>query len=97
VDVFLLLLMVLGIMVVGIWLILDYEARCTQYLTTTPMVAALPTRRWSRRDLDEGVRLYGTLAHHFVMPECMVCLEDFVEGDVVMTLLCEHDFHKACV
>jgi hypothetical protein len=27
----------------------------------------------------------------------VICLEDFVEGDIVLTLPCDHDFHKACV
>jgi len=29
--------------------------------------------------------------------ECVVCLEDFVEGDIVITLPCDHEFHQACM
>jgi len=29
--------------------------------------------------------------------ECVICLEDFVEGDVVITLPCYHEFHQACM
>ena len=55
VDVLLLLLMALGIMVVGLWLILDYETRCARYLATFPWSPRYPHVSWSRRDLDEAV------------------------------------------
>lgn len=29
--------------------------------------------------------------------ECVICLEDFVEGDVVITLPCNHEFHEVCM
>jgi len=30
-------------------------------------------------------------------PSCAVCMTEFVEGDVVNTLPCGHEFHKECV
>jgi len=29
--------------------------------------------------------------------ECVVCLEDFVEGDILITLPCNHEFHELCM
>jgi Ring finger domain len=29
--------------------------------------------------------------------ECVVCLEDFVEGDILITLPCNHEFHESCM
>src|SRR5271170_8053010 len=39
---------------------------------------------------------YGTGRRVNIL-ECVVCLEDFVEGDVVITLPCDHEFHEACM
>ncbi|ETO13543.1 hypothetical protein RFI_23825 [Reticulomyxa filosa] len=30
-------------------------------------------------------------------PACAVCMADYVEGDVINTLPCGHEFHKDCV
>ena len=40
---------------------------------------------------------YGTRTRRVNILECVVCLEDFVEGDVVITLPCDHEFHEACM
>jgi len=29
--------------------------------------------------------------------ECIICLEKFVEGDVMKTLACNHEFHGDCI
>jgi RING-like zinc finger len=40
---------------------------------------------------------YGTRTRRAKILECVVCLEDFVEGDIVTTLPCDHDFHEECM
>ena len=40
---------------------------------------------------------YGTRMRRVHILECVVCLEDFVEGDIVITLPCDHEFHEACM
>lgn len=40
---------------------------------------------------------YGTRTRRPAILECVVCLEDFVEGDVVITLPCHHEFHEVCM
>jgi len=45
------------------------------------------------RPASEG---YGTRRKVHIV-ECVVCLEDFVEGDTVITLPCDHEFHQACM
>jgi hypothetical protein len=39
---------------------------------------------------------YGTRTTRRVL-ECVICLEDFVEGDVIITLPCDHEFHESCM
>lgn len=29
--------------------------------------------------------------------ECVICLENFKEDDIVLSLPCDHDFHVACM
>lgn len=48
-------------------------------------IEALPTRR-----------LQGT-GHLGEQTRCLICLEDFGDGDDVMTLPCLHIYHKKCV
>lgn len=29
--------------------------------------------------------------------ECVICLADFVPGDIIISLPCDHDFHESCM
>jgi RING-like zinc finger len=40
---------------------------------------------------------YGSRTRRAEVLECVVCLEDFVEGDVIITLPCHHEFHQSCM
>jgi hypothetical protein len=68
-------------------------------------VRSLPHRRWTReKDVEEGngepsnPEGYGTRCSIRVnIQDCAVCLEDFAEGDKVITLPCGHEYHEDCV
>lgn len=49
------------------------------------VVSALPVRNW-----DGNV-------NGFEQTQCSICLEEFEMGADVLTLPCDHDFHKKCV
>ena len=69
------------------------------------VIKALPHGRWTRENTIQQVRsgptrnVYGYHFHpHRPMAlECVICLENFVEGDIVISLPCDHDFHEVCM
>jgi hypothetical protein len=68
-------------------------------LAPISVVRSLPTRKWTReKDLPQPeTTAEGTTPRRPVILECVVCLEDFVEGDQVVTLPCNHEFHEQCM
>lgn len=51
-------------------------------------------------------RIYGmTIEEYFSDPtleeendnECVICMEEFKQGEVVSTLICDHRFHGQCI
>ena len=45
--------------------------------------------KWSGADSDKKVKNKST--------ECVICLENFVDGEVVMRINCGHCYHKKCI
>jgi hypothetical protein len=90
-----------------IYILLTLRRRVQRRRELAPLsvVKSLPTRRWTREKEDEQPTAepstirsgYGTRTRRARILECVVCLEDFVEGDMVITLPCEHEFHEACM
>jgi len=89
-----------------ILLILRRRVQRRRELAPVSVVRALPTRRWTREKDNEEEngesstpipQGYGSRTSHVHILECVICLEDFVEGDVVITLPCYHEFHQACM
>jgi hypothetical protein len=87
-----------------ILLILRRRVQRQRELAPLSVVKSLPIRNWTReKDDDEEIGEpstradYGTRPRRAKILECVVCLEDFVEGDVVITLPCDHEFHEACM
>jgi hypothetical protein len=58
-------------------------------VATTVSVDALPTRTFHDQDPESGEAGSDEV--------CAICLEDFVEGDVLRVLRCNHAFHPACI
>lgn len=56
-----------------------------------------------RRKLDYALEVLDRTAHSVCtvpdqpMEECMVCLEDMVDGHIVSSLPCQHTFHHECI
>lgn len=74
-------------------------------LAPLSVVKSLPHRKWTREKDDEDETEgpstlipvgYGTRTTRRVL-ECVICLEDFVEGDIIITLPCDHEFHESCM
>ena len=75
-------------------------------IATKKDIATLPCRKWRHHEpqrawgdissttISEGCH---TQSHRDVLLECIICLENFKDGDLVMTLPCDHDFHKSCM
>jgi RING-like zinc finger len=88
-------------------LILRRRVQRRRELAPLSVVKSLPTRRWTReKDIEETdgdaepsslPEGYGTRTRPVNILECVVCLEDFVEGDIVITLPCHHEFHESCM
>lgn len=92
-----------------IFIILRRRVQRRKELAPLSVVKSLPHRRWTREKDDEeeeessdpeSSRIpegYGTSTRRVNILECVICLEDFVEGDVIITLPCNHEFHESCM
>lgn len=93
-----------------ILLILRRRVQRRKELAPLSVVKSLPHRKWTReKDDDEEEEVssdpessripegYGTSTTRVTILECVICLEDFVEGDVIITLPCNHEFHESCM
>jgi len=70
-------------------------------------IAALPTHPWApgkppqpfprERSTTISSQTYHTQSHRLVLSECVICLQNFVDGDIVLSLPCDHDFHRVCM
>ena len=94
---------------VYIWVLLVLSVNRTHRSkrASTKDINSLPTRRWTREKYNKFVAGdisntvicpgYHRHTHHDILLKCIICLENFAEDDLVMTLPCDHDFHKACL
>jgi len=86
-------------------LIIRRRVQRRRELAPLSVVKSLPHRTWTREKDNENETEgsstmipegYGTRTGRRVL-ECVVCLEDFVEGDIIITLPCDHEFHESCM
>lgn len=93
---------------VGLWVVIECRnSKTAERHASSKDIRRLPCRRWTGGPYDERIVAespkgyihpgYHLRTHHDVLLECVVCLEDFQEGDLVLTLPCDHDFHKLCM
>ena len=71
-------------------------------LTQTPSSSSSPPQSPPQSPTDHPSRVLpeGFAARQTRRPlilECVVCLEDFIQGDDVVTLPCLHEFHEMCM
>jgi hypothetical protein len=90
-------------------LILRRRVQRRKELAPLSVVKSLPHRKWKReKDDQESVHEQGssriregygssTPPRRVHVLECVICLEDFVDGDVIITLPCNHEFHEVCM
>ena len=87
-----LLVVVLSPAVMMLFIYLTWRLRQRQRrkneLAPTDFVTRLPTRKFRREKQDQ---------HNEDHAECAICLEDYVDDDILRTLPCRHEFHASCV
>lgn len=66
----------------------DAEAASASEQEVVACLRALPTERWQDREITNGQPK---------TEECCLCLERFLDEDMVRVLPCSHFFHQACV
>src|SRR5208282_3553655 len=83
---------------VYIWVLLVLSINRTRRSkkASTKDISSLPTRRWTREKYNKFVAGdisntvispgYHRHTHHDILLKCIICLENFAEGDLVMTL-----------
>ena len=54
-------------------------------------------RRGQVEDTCLASRAYNPLIDKFYDDECVLCLEPYCKGDLVVCLPCEHAYHQACI
>jgi RING-like zinc finger len=103
-DVIVLILLVFTLAI--IYIVIMFRGHYDQ-LAPLKIVQFLPRGRWTRENtiqqLPTGapatLNRYGYHFHpHRPMAlECVICLENFKEDDIVLSLPCDHDFHVECM
>lgn len=87
-----LLVVVLSPAVMMLFIYLTWRLRQRQRrkneLAPTDFVTRLPTRKFRREKQDQSSEDHA---------ECAICLEDYVDDDILRTLPCRHEFHASCV
>eukprot|EP00930_Biecheleria_cincta_P072891 TRINITY_DN60231_c0_g1_i1.p1 TRINITY_DN60231_c0_g1~~TRINITY_DN60231_c0_g1_i1.p1 ORF type:complete len:376 (+),score=50.94 TRINITY_DN60231_c0_g1_i1:106-1233(+) len=66
----------------------DAEAASISEQELVASLQALPTERWQDRETKAGQP---------ILEECCLCLEHFLDEDIIRVLPCSHFFHQACV
>jgi len=66
----------------------DAESASASEQEVVASLRALPTERWQDREVEAGQPK---------TEECCLCLEHFLDDDMVRVLPCRHFFHQACV
>ncbi|KAI8370488.1 uncharacterized protein BYT42DRAFT_582596 [Radiomyces spectabilis] len=87
-DVLMILFVSPSIIMVFVYISWRLRQKHRHHLEIAPLdvVSQLETRRFSR----EKIR-------HNETEECAICLEDYMEGEILRTLPCRHNFHAFCV
>lgn len=87
-----LLVVVLSPAVMMLFIYLTWRLRQRQRrkneLAPTDFVTRLPTRKFRREKQDQQNEDHA---------ECAICLEDYIDDDILRTLPCRHEFHASCV
>ena len=102
------LVVIILFLAMGVWAVLEYrDCKSHERHASTKDIRRLPCRLWTGAPYDERIVAespkgyihpgHHLRTHHDVLLECVICLQDFQEGDLVVTLPCDHDFHKLCV
>lgn len=70
-------------------------------------ISSLPTHPWARgkppqpfpreRTATISSQTFHVHSHRPVLSQCVICLEYFKDGDVVLSLPCDHDYHSTCM
>lgn len=97
-------------MLIDLILIIRYLKSDTPPITTTQFLNFIeeknPTTSYTTRlkkeveqnvDLDSGTQRQLQPRPQFKTLDCRVCLSEFVEGEKVRSLNCDHTFHKDCL
>lgn len=105
IDTLFLVLLMLTMVCVYTVIILRSEIRSYKSIAPRSIIKSLPTGLWTQQNTIQEIphhpirNIYGFHFHPHrpIALECVICLENFREGDIVLSLPCDHDFHEACM